>query len=279
MKINFGNLGDALIHATEALSDGSGLTARGTRLNVAAERDAALTRAQTTLDIERIEKRMMEYREGNLRATLEKAAPMMEHIEEPKIEDGDWALKWYEKASRTSDEEVQKWWAKILAGEAETTGSFSKWALEAVSCMSKEDIEAFSTLGSCLWRFGPRKTDQEVVYWKSSRSIIPLKEYILQRTGLATGFGSPLVGTIQVSYREAYIYYFDEKHAMCFPESLEVERGSTISLTLLGKELLTLCNATPNEEYKRDCIAQWGEHGVQHLWEQRGGKQGRPKST
>ena len=275
MKINLGNMGDALIHVTKTLSDGSGLMARGTRLNAAAERDADLTRAQTISDVEQIEKGMMEYREGNLRATLEKAAPMMEHIEDPKIEDMDWVVKWYEKTSRTSDEEIQRWWAKILAGEAETPGSFSKWALDAVSCMSKEDVEAFRTLGSCVWTFGPEKTHQEVVYWESSRSIIPLKEYVLQRTGLATGFGSPLVGMIQVSYRKAYIRYFDEKHAMIFPESLEVERGSTISLTLLGKELLTLCDATPNEEYKRDCIAQWGKHGVEHLSEQKGSKQGK----
>ena len=62
-------VGDAFIHATKALSDGSGLTARGTRLNAAAERDAALTRVQTTSDIEQIEKRMMEYRDRNLHAT------------------------------------------------------------------------------------------------------------------------------------------------------------------------------------------------------------------
>lgn len=265
MAIDLGNIGNALIHATKTISDGSGWTARGTRLNASANREAALTKAQTRVDVTEIEKGLMEYREGNLEATLKKASPMLEDVENAKIEDGDWAIKWYEKASNTSDEEVQTWWAKILAGEAQAKGSFSKWALEAVSCMSKEDIEAFTTLGSCVWRFGPERNHQEVVYWKSSAEIVPLQEYVLQRTGLATGFGSPLCGMLQVSFREAYIHYFAESHAMRFPESLQLERGTTVSLTLLGKELLTLCDAKPNEEYKRDCIAQWGKHGVEYL--------------
>ena len=265
MVINLGNIGNALIHAAKTISDASGGTARGTRLNASANREAALTEAQTRVDVTKIEKGLMEYREGNLEATLKKASPMLADVENAKLEDRDWAFKWCEKASNTSDEEVQTWWAKILAGEAQARGSFSKWALEAVSCMSKEDIEAFTTLGSCVWRFGPERSHPEVVYWESSAAIVPLQEYVLQRTGLATGFGSPLLGTLQVSFREAWIYYFEESHAMRFPESLQLDRGTTVSLTLLGKELLTLCDAKPNEEYKRDCIAQWGKHGVEHL--------------
>ena len=59
--------------------------------------------------------------------------------------------------------------------------------------------------------------------------------------------------------------YFDEMHEAMFPESLDVPRGEAVSLTLLGKELLSLCDATPNERYKMDCIAQWQSKGVEFL--------------
>ena len=251
--------------ALRTLSDALGLTALGTRLNASANRVSTLTEAQTSRDVKAIEEGLMEWRGKNLRAILEKTIPRLEDVETPKIDDSDWAIKWLEKASSTSDEELQTLWAKILAGELQVKGSYSKWALDAVSNMSKEDIEAFTTLGSCVWWFGPEKSGQEVVYWDSSKAIVPLQEYVLERAGFARGFGSPLLGTSLVSRKEGWIRYFSETHMMSFPESLQVDRGTAVSLTLLGKELLPLCDAIPNEKYKQDCIAQWGNHGVKHL--------------
>ena len=177
----------------------------------------------------------------------------------------DWLIFWGERASLAFDEDIQFKWAKIFAGEAESPGSFSKWALNAVSCMTKEDIDAFNKLASCVWMFGSGPMDCEVVYWPSSRKFVPLQEYVLDRTGLVSGFGSPLEGYLNVQCRQAYIQYFNEKHAFRFPESLEVPKGTTISLTLLGKELHRLCDATPNREYKADCISQWKAKGVEHI--------------
>ena len=257
-----GGLGKGLEHVAQLVSDATGATARGKRLNAEADRDVKLIKAQTSRDIATIEEGLAEYRQGNLIAIAEKATPLLEDLPDPKIEDPDWIALWLEKAQNTSDEDLQQWWARILAGEAQSQGSFSKWALNAVACMSKDDIEAFAKLAQCVWAFGPSLLHREVVYWESSRKIVPLAEYVLQRTGLSTGFGSPLLGYMDVQHRQAYIQYFDEKYAMRFPESLEVPRGSTISLTLLGKELLPLCDAKPNDEYKKDCIAQWRSRDV-----------------
>ena len=217
--------------------------------------------AQTKMDVVDIEAGLTEYRNGNLEAIAEKAVPLLENVSKPKI-DPAWGIKWYENARNTSDEEVQLWWARILAGEARSQGSFSKWALDAVARMSKDDIEAFTRLASCVWRFGPGLNGVEVVYWKSSRKIIPLSEHALQRTGLVTGFGSPLEGVVKVRSRQAYLHYFNERYPMTFPESLEVSRGTDVALTLLGKELHSLCDATPNDDYKTDCIRQWKSKGI-----------------
>ena len=175
----------------------------------------------------------------------------------------DWLVFWGERASLSSDERVRLMWAKIFSGEAESPNSFSKWALNAVSCMTKEDIDAFTKLASCVWMFGPSPMGCEVVYWPSSRKIISLSEYVLERTGLVRGFSSPLEGRLSILNQRGYIQYFDRKYGFRFPDSLEVPRGTALSLTLLGKELYPLCDATPNERYRADCIAQWKSKGIE----------------
>ncbi len=164
-----GGLGKGLEHVAQLVSDATGATAHGKRLNAEADRDVKLIEAQTNRDIATIEEGLAEYRQGNLIAIAEKATPLLEDLPDPKIEDPDWIALWLEKAQNTSDEGLQQWWARILAGEAQSQGSFSKWALNAVACMSKDDIEAFAKLAQCVWAFGPGPLHREVVYWESSR--------------------------------------------------------------------------------------------------------------
>lgn len=204
-------------------------------------------------------------KQDNLEQIGQMVLPMLAPDAELEKMSSDFLLCYREKASLASDKDIQLKWARIFAGEAESPGSFSKWALNAVSCMTKEDIDAFTKLASCVWKFGPNSTDYEVVYWRSSRKIVPLPEYILERTGLVRGFGSPLEGWLNVVHKQAYVQYFDKEYAFRFPDSLDVPRGTPISLTLLGKELHRLCDATPNEEYLKDCLAQWKSKGVELL--------------
>lgn len=271
MKINLltykgESLGKSLKFLMQVLSDVTGATARGRRLNAEADHTTRLSEAQNKRDVAAIEEGLAEFRNGNLMAIAEKAIPRMEDIPNPGIEDPSWLALWLERAQDASDENVQLWWARILAGEAQSRGSFSKWALNTVACMSKDDIKAFTTVAKCVWMFG---SEPEIVYWPSSRRIVPLAECRLERTGLVRGFGQE--GVLEgyhhenAPQREAIIRYFGEQYAFRFPESLEVPRGTTISLTLLGKELYSLCDATANEEYKVDCIAQWRSKGVEPL--------------
>ncbi len=45
-----------------------------------------------------------------------------------------------------SDEQMQALWAKILAGEANGPGRFSKKTVNIVASLDKSDAEAFTTL-------------------------------------------------------------------------------------------------------------------------------------
>lgn len=260
-----GKKGKALTRLVERISSSTGVTSRGIKRDADANRYKVLVEAQTEKEIEQIRAGLAEFQNGNLNAIFDKAIPLLDKAGGAKIDNAGWFADWISKAANTSDEDVQQWWAKILAGEAQSQGSFSKWALDAVACMSREDITAFTTLATCVWRFGPWPSSLTVVYWDSSEKIIPLNERILERAGLATGFGSPLEGWTNVEHRQAYVRYFEERHAMRFLDSLEAPTGKIIRLTMLGQELIHLCDAKPNDEYKMDCLVQWENRGVKWL--------------
>lgn len=54
-----------------------------------------------------------------------------------------WFLRWEDGAGSESDAEMQEVWGRILAGELEQPGSFSKRTLSIVSDMGRDDAESF----------------------------------------------------------------------------------------------------------------------------------------
>lgn len=60
--------------------------------------------------------------------------------------DPDWFSKWRGNAEDISDEQMQRLWAKVLAGEVSQPESFSLRALNLLSFMSKRDAELISKL-------------------------------------------------------------------------------------------------------------------------------------
>ena len=53
-----------------------------------------------------------------------------------------------------SDEWAEQHWRKVLTEQVECPGKYSLFALDALSKMSKEDIEHFTLLASCRWNIG-----------------------------------------------------------------------------------------------------------------------------
>ena len=60
--------------------------------------------------------------------------------------DIDWFVRYYEDASKVSNEKMQKIWAGILAGEVVQPGSFSKRTLDVVRNMSASDAVCFEEI-------------------------------------------------------------------------------------------------------------------------------------
>jgi hypothetical protein len=99
--------------------------------------------------IERAANRMLQKavsQQENIEAVIEGAIPQLEDQSKPENIDDDWLNLFVDCAEKVSDEGVRKQWSKVLAGEANKTGSFKPRTLSLLANMSAGDAVLLSKL-------------------------------------------------------------------------------------------------------------------------------------
>ena len=160
--ISLGNVGDLSKPVTvliEKVANAVGVLYEPRRIKEKAKAEAE---AQEILALEEVKVDELKYRtmhrlvheelgkQNNMESIIGKAIPSVSDEAKPdKIED-DWIANFFDKCRLISDHEMQALWAKILAGEANSPGKFSKKTVNLVANLDKSDAEAFTK----LCRFG-----------------------------------------------------------------------------------------------------------------------------
>lgn len=120
-----------------------------------AEAEAAVVTAYSKIEITEIERRaadrflreQVQYQQ-NIENIIEKALP---RINEESLVDNlsnDWLLAYFDKCRFVSEIEMQELWAKVLAGEVNNHGSFSKITIDVLSKLGPSEAKLFSRLCS-----------------------------------------------------------------------------------------------------------------------------------
>ena len=76
--------------------------------------------------------------QGNLENTSTKSIPYMDENATPDNMDKDWLFNYLVNCQMVSDSDMQEMWAKILAGEANQPGSFSKRAVNQMKDLTDD---------------------------------------------------------------------------------------------------------------------------------------------
>ena len=132
-------------------------------------------------------------KQANMESILEKALP---HVDEESASPGDiekdWLTNFFEKARLISDSEVQEIWSRILAGEANAPGSFSRKTINTLEDLSKDDVLLFLTICEFVWNLDgqtvpmlaqpPSETNEVDMYTGSGLNFIKL--HYLEDLGL-----------------------------------------------------------------------------------------------
>ncbi len=123
-----------------------------------AEARARKVRVESDLEIDDIALRAKLRREleevryqVNLESIVAKVFPHLRDDASPEDIENDWLVNVLDKCRIVSDDTVQELWARILAGEANKPGSFSRKTVNLMSDLSRSDAVLFERLCCFVW--------------------------------------------------------------------------------------------------------------------------------
>lgn len=253
---DWGKPADTLI---TKLSDGLGglLKPWQIRRVAKADADALKTKALAGIEVTEIQARAIKRviteetkRQQNIESIAGKAIGFLSEDSRPQDIDDDWISTFLAECKLVSDEEMQTLWAKILAGEANTPGSYSKRTVKFVSMLDKSEANKFTILCSFILCLGKYyypiiyNTDEDILELSGlSFDIIKHLHEIGLINFLNIGYMAPLEKNTACSY-------FDKKFKILsiINKSIRLKTG-TVSLTKIGYTLQSIAGATPNYEY------------------------------
>ena len=265
--INLGELSKPATVLIEKVSDAVGGIAKPWQIKrvAKAEAEAEKTKAAARFEISEMEERAIQRmvreegkRQENIEAITAGAIPHLTTDAKPENIEPDKINYLFERARLVSDAEVQSIWSKILAGEANRAGSFSRTTIDIVSRLEKNDANLFTKLCSYVWMtFVPT-----AVYSLREQDFGPLPvnfSDLVHLDSLGLISFDPISGyTLNINSKYFAIHYYGRKFEFTFEKdtSNKISTGS-VMLTSAGQELVSICGSTPDFDYLSKVIEYW----------------------
>lgn len=231
-----------------------------------AEAEADRIRAESQIQVTDLHRRAMHRfleeeakRQSNIEDITQKALPLLEEKSAPQNVEDDWITNFFDKCRIVSDDDMQRLWSRVLAGEANTPGAFSWRTVNLLADLDKGDAELFMRLCGFAWQIG---------------NIVPLvfdvQSEVYNRHGINFNSLSHLesLGLIQFSNiagfrrlklpKNVTVFYYGKPAALTFPKEAdnELELGQVL-LTRAGHELAPVCGSTPVDGFFDYVYDRW----------------------
>lgn len=267
--VNLDKLAEPINTLITKIADAAGILYEPTRIRkkAQAEADAALIAATNQLKLDDLSQRALKrfvkeesIKQSNIESILEKTFPEMTDSAEPSLLSNEWLLFFFERAKYASDEEMQTIWAKILAGETNHHGCFSKSTLRILSEMSQDDATAF--MKTISFSFKIDGEDRIFIY--------DFHDEIVKKSGLTFDFinrlnilgllscGSTFGYNISELPQNMSASYGNKKVKISFKskEHCKLNCGRAI-LSQTGEELLKICSPNYSDEIFNYVYQKW----------------------
>ena len=281
--VNLGNLTKPASLLIEKISNASGVlfTPRQVRRLASANRDAKVIEAEAAREVAKIEaqseieitdlhRRAADRwideearRQKNMEDITAKALASLEPDAQANEMEDDWIVNFFDKGRLISDDKMQQLWARILAGEANAPGTFSKRTVNFMSNIDSSEAELFANLCRfiCMinWLNQPLILDESHSIYKSlditfynlnQLDAIGLINHRTEDFALNLGKGF----TIPVIYG-AKSMLLDTNNM----DSGQLSIGR-VMLTKIGRELAPLCVSEPVEGFYEYVKDQWAQY-------------------
>lgn len=236
-----------------------------------AEAEAEIIKAQAQIEVPDLQRRALgrfvaeeAKRQDNIEKITEKAIPQLEDSAKPQDVEDDWITNFFDKCRIISDGEMQFLWAKVLSGEANSPGSFSKRTVNFLGSLDKADAHLFTSLCGFGWFIGEVAplilNVQDSIYDNKGinfKSLTHLDDIGLLSFNHISGFkrlGFP---------KRITIFYYGTPLNLEFqaPENNGLEMGKVL-LSKTGQQLSKICGSKPVDGFIDYVIEWWVKKGI-----------------
>ena len=269
IHIDAGNWSKPVNTLIEKCADGIAAIARPMQIRRVAEAEAAAAKIEAVaqIEVDELKRRALTRfiaeetkKQHNMECILAKALPEVTESAKPEQVEDDWVANFFDKSRLISDEDMQRLWAKLLAGEANSPGKFSKRTVGLLASMDKSDAKMFSKL--CRFACSiPEHGLNPIIYGYKDPVYIrngidfPLLSH-LETIGL-TRLNTDSLSFFAINGlgQTIVVDYFGQKIPITFPHPQDIEVGNnelaigTAIFTQTGQELAVICDAQPLPDF------------------------------
>ena len=271
---NLGDLSKPANTLVEKISEGIGGFFKPWQIKRVATAEAEVDRIKALSKIEttELEQRALHrfiYEESKKQSNIEsitgQSLPQLNEDAKPEEIEDDWITNYFNKCRLISDEEMQRIWARILAGEANSPGKFSKRTVNFMESLDKQDALFFTKLCAFNWIFGeihPFIYDENAEIYKNNGINFNILNH-LDTIGLINYdhlSGYSLLNlpqtTVAVYNNTPYtLKFLNEKN-----NELNIGR---VLLTSIGIELASICIPETVAGFDEYIIEEWKKKGIE----------------
>lgn len=271
--INFGDLSKPATVLIEKISDAIGGYFKPYQIKrvAKAEAEAKIIKEEAQIEVTELHRRALTrfvaeeaQKQNNIENITAKAIPQLKNSANPKDVENDWITNFFDKCRIISDDEMQSLWAKVLAGEANSPGTYSKRTVNFLGSLDKTDASLFTSLCGFGWQIGdivPLIFDvQAQIYNNKGIGFNTLSH--LDDIGLVS-FNS-LSGFRRLNFpkRVTISYYGTALNIEFKKETDNNLQIGKILLTKIGQQLASICGSQPVENFRDYVMEKWKKEGL-----------------
>ena len=208
-------------------------------------------------------------KQKNIEAVVDNAYEELEKVESVSEEpvNQDWMSRFFNCVEDIGDEEMQKIWGKVLAGEIKKPGSFSKRTLDVVKNLSPEEANAFDSIVPFVL------SDESSAFLPSAKALLDKYKVsygtilLLAESGLMVSNGFISEGLTANETRHPIMHYKGSALAITRKGQRNVELSFGVyPLTQAGGELYKIIQKESKQEYLFDFVEtllkEWKGKGI-----------------
>lgn len=249
----------------EKISNGVGILYEPKRIkrNAQAEGEALIIVAKARVKADSIEERAVQRlvkeesrRQENIESVIGKALPEVINTATPDDIEDDWLANFFDKSKNISDTEMQNVWSRLLAGEANNPGTFSKRTINLLAELDKKDAILFTNLSQFSITIYNGHTNpyiddvQRAIYSDSGIDFGALQH--LDSLGLIKfdAIGGFSIGQPGQKGGSFLVEYNKDKFWVKVPDEQDLKLSAGhVMYTKQGLELLSICSPENNKAF------------------------------